>query len=189
MNRLLIASALFLLPASLLAAPPAAAPAAAKGMVKATIKTSMGVIELELDKAKAPITVENFTRYAKDGHYNKTIFHRVIKGFMVQGGGLDDKMKEKSVRAPIKNESANGLSNARGTIACARTSAPDSATAQFYINHKDNNFLDGSADKAGYAVFGKVTQGMDVVDKIAGVPTQSDVPVTPVYIESITITE
>ena len=193
MNRLLIVSALSLLPLSLLAAPPAAAPAA-KGTVKAVIKTSMGSVELELNSEKAPVTVANFIRYAKDGAYDKTVFHRVIKDFMIQGGGMDDKMKERPTRSPIRNESANGLQNLRGTIACARTSAPDSATSQFYINHKDNNSLDGAADHPGYTVFGKVVKGMDVLDKIASVPTQNNgmfqnVPVTPVYIESVSITE
>jgi peptidyl-prolyl cis-trans isomerase A (cyclophilin A) len=154
----------------------------------------MGTVELELDKEKAPTTVANFARYAKDGHYDKTVFHRVIKDFMIQGGGMDAQMKERPTRSPIKNESANGLQNLRGTIACARTSNPDSATSQFYINHKDNNSLDGSADRPGYTVFGKVVKGMDVVDKIAGVPTQNagmfqNVPVTPVVIESVTVQE
>ena len=161
-------------------------------MVTAVVTTSMGVIELELDKAKAPATVENFVKYAQSGHYTKTVFHRIIKGFMIQGGGMDDKLNKKPTLAPVKNESANGLKNLRGTIAMARTSDPDSATCQFFINHVDNAMLDGAPGKAGYSVFGKVTKGLDVVDKIAGVATgfqggMKDVPVTPVYIESVTV--
>ncbi|MBI5497346.1 MAG: peptidylprolyl isomerase [Deltaproteobacteria bacterium] len=170
----------------------AAAPDTQKPTVKAVIKTSMGVIELELDRKKAPLSVDNFVKYAKDGQYTKTIFHRVISNFMIQGGGLDDKMKDRPVRAPVPNESLNGLQNLRGTIAMARTSNPDSATCQFYINLKDNNFLDGQVGKPGYTVFGKVVKGMDVVDKIAASRTGNaggmpDVPVAPVYIESVTV--
>ena len=144
--------------------------------MKATIETSMGSITLELDAAKAPVTVKNFCDYAKGGHYNGTIFHRVIDGFMIQGGGFTAAMDQKPTNAPIKNEATNGLSNARGTIAMARTQVVDSATSQFFINLTDNTFLDHrGADPRGfgYAVFGKVTDGMDVVDKIAKVKTRS----------------
>ena len=145
-------------------------------MKKATIDTSMGTITLELDDAKAPVTVKNFVDYAKAGHYNGTIFHRVIDGFMIQGGGFTAAMDQKPTNAPIKNEATNGLSNARGTIAMARTQVVDSATSQFFINLTDNTFLDHRAPDPrgfGYAVFGKVTDGMDVVDKIAKVKTRS----------------
>ena len=144
--------------------------------MKATIETSMGSITLELDAAKAPVTVKNFCDYAKGGHYNGTIFHRVIDGFMSQGGGFTAAMDQKPTNAPIKNEATNGLSNARGTIAMARTQVVDSATSQFFINLTDNTFLDHRAPDPrgfGYAVFGKVTDGMDVVDKIAKVKTRS----------------
>jgi cyclophilin family peptidyl-prolyl cis-trans isomerase len=155
--------------------------------------TSMGVIRLELDPVKAPVTVKNFLSYVNAGHYNKTIFHRVIDGFMIQGGGFDEKMKEKSTKDPIKNESKNGLSNARGTISMARTSDPDSATAQFFINLVDNVPLDFVSDlKPGYAVFGKVVEGMDVVSAIGKVQVGSfgmyqDVPAKPVVIESVKV--
>jgi cyclophilin family peptidyl-prolyl cis-trans isomerase len=152
------------------------------------LDTSKGPITLELYPDKAPITVENFLKYVDDGFYDNLIFHRVIPGFMIQGGGMTDQMREKqeNKRAPIKNESGNGLTNTRGTIAMARTSDPNSATCQFFINHKDNPSLETGA---GYAVFGKVTQGMDVVDAIAKVSTTNrnghgDVPVTPIYIKS-----
>ena len=144
--------------------------------MKATIETSMGSITLELDAAKAPVTVKNFCDYAKGGHYNGTIFHRVIDGFMIQGGGFTAAMDQKPTNAPIKNEATNGLSNARGTLAMARTQVVDSATSQFFINLTDNTFLDHRAPDPrgfGYAVFGKVTDGMDVVDKIAKVKTRS----------------
>ena len=136
----------------------------------------MGSITLELDAAKAPVTVKNFCDYAKGGHYNGTIFHRVIDGFMIQGGGFTAAMDQKPTNAPIKNEATNGLSNARSTIAMARTQVVDSATSQFFINLTDNTFLDHRAPDPrgfGYAVFGKVTDGMDVVDKIAKVKTRS----------------
>ena len=155
--------------------------------------TSLGKITLELNAEKAPKSVANFMQYAKDGFYNGTVFHRVIPGFMIQGGGFDAKMSQKSTRSPIENEAKNGLKNQRGTIAMARTSNPHSATAQFFINHVDNNNLDyPSFDGWGYAVFGKVTAGMDVVDKIAQVPTgnsgmHQNVPQTPVVIESVKI--
>lgn len=157
------------------------------------MQTNQGKIVIELAPDKAPESVENFMKYARDGFYNGTIFHRVIPGFMIQGGGFDDKMVQKTPRAPIRNEAKNGLSNARGTIAMARTSMPHSATAQFFINHADNRNLDyPSFDGWGYAVFGKVTQGMDVVDKIAQVPTtvsgmHENVPRTPVIIQNVKI--
>ena len=161
------------------------------------LNTNMGTIVLELDADKAPETVANFTQYANDGFYNGTIFHRVIDGFMIQGGGMEPGMKEKTTRAPVKNEADNGLSNARGTIAMARTPDPHSATAQFFINVKDNTFLDfrsPTADGFGYCVFGKVVEGMDVVDKIKGVTTTNagmhqDVPEEDVIIESVEVTE
>ncbi len=157
------------------------------------LQTGQGVITIEFDAAKAPKTVENFLKYAKDGHSNNTIFHRVIPGFMIQGGGFDKEMKEKPTGAPLINEGKNGLKNLRGTIAMARRADPNSATAQFFINHKDNPSLDyPQPDGAGYAVFGKVTKGIEVVDKIAQVPTgnwgmHQNVPVTPVVIESVKI--
>jgi peptidyl-prolyl cis-trans isomerase A (cyclophilin A) len=154
----------------------------------------MGDIVVELDRAKAPKTVENFVQYVKAGHYDGTVFHRVIENFMIQGGGMTADMKEKPVRAPIPLESKNGLENTRGTLAMARTMDPNSATAQFFINTKDNGFLDAarSRDANGYAVFGKVVSGMDVVDKIRAVPTTNkgpyqDVPATPVTINKATL--
>lgn len=155
------------------------------------IKTNMGDIELELNGDKAPESVKNFLKYADEGFYNDTVFHRVIKGFMIQGGGFSQALKRKQTDAPIQNEAKNGLKNKRGTIAMARTRAPHSATSQFFINHVDNTTLDHpSFDGWGYAVFGKVTKGMDIVDKIANVPTGSsggmrDVPNTPIIIESV----
>jgi peptidyl-prolyl cis-trans isomerase A (cyclophilin A) len=153
------------------------------------LDTSKGPITLELYPDKAPITVENFLKYVDDGFYDNLIFHRVIPKFMIQGGGMTEQMqeKQKGKRAPIKNESGNGLSNKRGTIAMARTSDPNSATCQFFINHRDNPDLDTLG--GGYAVFGKVTQGMEVVDAIAEVSRTNraghgDVPVTPIYIKS-----
>ncbi len=152
------------------------------------IKTTKGDIKVELDGEKAPITVENFLSYVNDGFYNGTIFHRVIKNFMIQGGGFTADMKQKPTKEPIKNEAKNGLSNARGTIAMARTSVVDSATSQFFINHRDNNFLDHGERDYGYAVFGKVVEGMDVVDQIAVVETgYQDMPNDTVTIESITV--
>ena len=167
-------------------------------MTQITIKTSMGDIHLELDGDKAPITVENFVSIAKSGYYEGTIFHRVINGFMVQGGGLNADMSNKSSgTAPIQNEANNGLANDRGTVAMARTMEPHSATGQFFINHKDNGFLNHTGENAqgwGYAVFGKVTEGMDVVDAIADVATGSsgghqDVPLEVITIESVTVAE
>lgn len=136
------------------------------------METSKGVIKIELFADKAPITVKNFLKYVDDKHYDGTIFHRVIDGFMIQGGGYTPGMNEKSTRPPIKNEATNGLSNRRGTIAMARTNDPDSATAQFFINVVDNPNLDRREGSAGYCVFGKVIEGMDVVDAIRSVPTR-----------------
>ncbi len=133
------------------------------------VETSLGSFKVELDQDKAPVTVKNFLTYVDDKHYDGTLFHRVKSNFMIQGGGFTAGLKEKATKAPIKNESNNGLSNKRGTIAMARTRAPDSATAQFFINVVDNNFLDGAGGRPGYAVFGKVIDGMDVVDKIKAV--------------------
>ena len=157
---------------------------------KVKLATSAGDIVVELDAAKAPKTVDNFLQYVKAGHYDGTIFHRVIDNFMIQGGGMTADMKEKSTRAPIGLESKNGLTNQRGTIAMARTSDPNSATAQFFINVKDNAFLNQAQakDGNGYTVFGKVISGMDVVDKIKSTPTgPGDVPVTTVVIKSATL--
>ncbi len=159
------------------------------------IKTSVGTIRLELYPEKAPKTVENFLQYVKDGHYNGTIFHRVIDGFMVQGGGFEASYKQKPTRDPVQNEAKNGLKNDIGTVAMARTSAPHSASAQFFINVNNNDFLNAerAQDGWGYAVFGKVVSGMDVVTKIAKTPTgaagpfRSDVPKQPVVIESVTV--
>ncbi len=168
----------------------AAAPAWAQ---QVKLATSMGDIVLELDAAKAPKTVDNFLKYVAAGQYDGTIFHRVIDGFMVQGGGMTPDMKEKSTRAPIPLESANGLANLRGTVAMARTGVPDSATGQFFINLVDNARLDGSEPgRNGYAVFGKVVSGMEVVDKIRTVPVadngpHQNVPVKPVLITKASV--
>lgn len=160
-----------------------------KNMVK--LETSMGDIVIELDKAAAPVTVKNFLTYVEEGFFDGTIFHRVIPNFMIQGGGFTAEMTKKQTHPPIVNEASNGLKNDRGTISMARTSNPNSATAQFFINHKNNNAsLDYVANRnPGYAVFGKVVEGMDVVDKIAGVKTtvrigMRDVPAEPVVIKS-----
>ncbi len=153
------------------------------------IDTSMGTIKVELYADKAPGTVKNFLAYVDDKHFDNTLFHRVIDGFMIQGGGMDAaNKKEKPTKEPIKNESDNGVKNERGTIAMARTDEPNSATAQFFINHKDNDFLnkEKAKDKVGYAVFGKVVDGMEVVDKIAKVETNArDMPTKDVVIKSI----
>jgi cyclophilin family peptidyl-prolyl cis-trans isomerase len=177
--------------ASLGGALPAAAQAAKGGKPVVTLTTSLGVIEVELDADKAPITVKNFLDYVDAGFYDGTIFHRVIPNFMIQGGGFTTKFEQKTTKPPIKNEAQNGLVNARGTLAMARTNVVDSATGQFVINLKDNDFLNhsGPGQAFGYAVFGKVVKGMDVVDKIAAVQTGSkgghqDVPKTDVVIQS-----
>jgi peptidyl-prolyl cis-trans isomerase A (cyclophilin A) len=198
-------------------AQPAAAASKPGGGTAATVKvqmrTSMGEIQLELDAAKAPLTVRNFVEYARAGHYDGTIFHRVIPNFMIQGGGFTADMQQKPTREPIKLESNNGLKNLRGTIAMARTNVPDSATSQFFINVVDNEFLNYRKYEAdtvvqtsrgpqtvpagtvvdGYAVFGKVTSGMDVVDKIRNVATEpragghANVPKEPVVIQSVKV--
>ena len=161
---------------------------------KVKLATSAGDIVVELDAAKAPKTVANFVQYVKDGHYDGTVFHRVIPTFMIQGGGMKADLTEKPTRAPIPLESKNGLSNVRGSIAMARTNDPNSATSQFFINVQDNPRLDAAnaRDGNGYAVFGKVVSGMEVVDKIRAVPTSSkgpydDVPMMPVTINKATI--
>jgi len=160
-----------------------------------TLTTSMGDIVIELDHEKAPKSCENFEQYVRDGHYDGTIFHRVINSFMIQGGGFMPDMMQKATRDPVENEAANGLSNVSGSIAMARTMAPHSATAQFFINLKDNAFLDHPGqDGWGYCVFGKVTKGLDVVEMIKSVDTtnkdgHSDVPVEPVVIEKAEISE
>ena len=161
---------------------------------KVRLATSEGDIVLQLDAAKAPKTVDNFVRYVKAGHYNGTVFHRVIDNFMIQGGGYGTDLREKPVRPPIPLEARNGLSNVRGTVAMARTAVPDSATAQFYINAGDNPFLDAanSRDGNGYAVFGQVVEGMDVVDRIKSVPTAAkgehgNMPLAPIMIRKATL--
>ncbi|MCL5042622.1 MAG: peptidylprolyl isomerase [Gammaproteobacteria bacterium] len=164
-------------------------------MVK--LHTNFGVITLELDAEKAPKTVENFKQYVRDGHYDNTIFHRVISNFMIQGGGFEPGMKQKSTRDPIENEANNGLANKVGTVAMARTSDPHSASAQFFINVSDNDFLNHSAPTMqgwGYAVFGRVVDGLDVVEKIKAVKTTSraghqDVPAEDVIIERAELSE
>lgn len=160
-----------------------------------TLKTNHGDIKLELDFAKAPISANNFVNYAKSGFYNGTIFHRVIKNFMIQGGGMDADLNKKATQKAINNEAKNGLTNARGTVAMARTSDPHSATSQFFINVVDNKFLDHTSESQngwGYCVFGKVVDGMEVVDKIKAVKTTSreghqDVPVDNVVIEKVLV--
>ena len=166
-------------------------------MVKVTMDTSKGVIKLELDAEKAPLTVANFVEYAKSGFYDDTIFHRVIPGFMIQGGGFTFETKQKDTREPIRNEASNGLKNLAGTIAMARTSDPHSATAQFFINSVDNAFLDFKSETPqgwGYAVFGRVVEGMDTVAKIEKVRTGTnfgmrDIPLKEVIIRKVTIEE
>lgn len=170
-----------------------AAPAASAKPPRVLLETSLGNIEIELDQAKAPISVENFLQYVKAGHYDGVAFHRVIPGFMIQTGGFTPDMQQKPTRPAIKNESNNGVSNARGTLAMARTSAPDSASSQFFINLVDNSRLDyPKVSGSGYAVFGKVVNGMDVVDKIGKVQTTTrgqygDVPVQAVIIKKASI--
>ena len=164
-------------------------------MKKVTMETSMGTISLELDDEKAPETVANFVGYAKAGHYDGTIFHRVIDGFMIQGGGFTKDMNQKPTGEPIRNEAMNGLKNRRGTIAMARTMVVDSATSQFFINLVDNDFLDFQSPTPqgfGYAVFGQVVDGMEVVDKIAKVRTgfsgpHQNVPEDPILIKKVSV--
>ncbi|WP_087024316.1 peptidylprolyl isomerase [Thaumasiovibrio subtropicus] len=160
------------------------------------VKTNLGSFVVDLNEEKAPASTQNFLRYVKDGSYEGTIFHRVIPNFMVQGGGFDTELNQVDTYSPIKNESANGLSNKRATIAMARTQIVDSATRQFYINVVDNPYLDGSQSKPGYAVFGEVVSGMNVIDAIAGKPTTTisskhmqNVPIEPIIIESVTLLE
>ena len=166
-------------------------PAAPGGKTLVTLKTSLGDVRIELDSERAPISVENFLAYVDDGFYDGTVFHRVIPNFMVQGGGFDSDMKEKSTRPSIENEAKNGLKNETGTLAMARTSDPNSATSQFFINLVDNDFLNNGSRDFGYAVFARVVGGMDVVEKIAAVPTgnsggHQNVPLDPVLLVSIT---
>jgi len=166
-----------------------AAVAPVKANPRVTLDTTKGKIVIELYPDKAPKTVDNFLKYVKAGHYDGTVFHRVIAGFMIQGGGVDANGSEKTTRPPIENESNNGLSNARGTIAMARTGDPNSATAQFFISVVDNSRLDYSSapQRWGYTVFGKVVEGMDVVDAIAAVRTgANDKPVEPVVVKKAT---
>ncbi len=164
---------------------------------KIKIETTLGDITLELDATKAPTSTENFLSYVKEGHYDGTIYHRVIPNFMVQGGGMNPDMSEKESKAPIKNEANNGLKNLRGTVAMARTNDPHSASSQFFINVKDNAFLDHKSEDMqgwGYAVFGKVVEGMDIVDKIEKVETgttgfHQDVPKDAVILNKVTVVE
>lgn len=162
---------------------------------KVEMKTSMGSMTIELDEEKAPVTVENFVAYANDGFFDGTIFHRVINGFMVQGGGMNPDLSQKENKDPIINEASNGLKNDKGTLAMARTNDPDSATSQFFINHADNASLNyAGKGNPGYTVFGKVVEGMDVVEAIANVETgrtgmYDDVPSEPVIIESVSVVD
>ena len=193
MLRSAFPSALVLLPLAALAVGFAAAAQPAEKNPTVVMKTSMGAVKIELYPDKTPETVKNFLKYVDDGFYSGTIFHRVIDGFMIQGGGFDKVLSKKATRPPIKNEAAYGPKNTVGTLAMARTGDPNSATAQFFINVKDNDFLNyrgDSAQEIGYCVFGKVIEGMDVVNKMKAVPTgtkagMKDVPDTPVVIESI----
>ncbi len=172
-------------------------PVKGEKMTMIRIETSQGVIVAELNSEKAPVTVQNVLNYVRDGFYDGTIFHRVIDGFMVQGGGFDENMETKDTLPPIKNEAGNGLKNVKGTLAMARTSVVDSATAQFFINLADNGFLDHKNETSagfGYAVFGKVVEGMDVVDKIGKVKTGNfrgfqDVPAEHIVLEKVTVVE
>jgi len=170
---------------------PAASPAAAPTGPVVALETSMGTIKIALNKEKAPLSTANFLQYAKSGHYDGTVFHRVIPGFMAQGGGLDAKLTRRETKPPVRNEAKNQLRNLRGTVAMARLSDPDSATDQFFINVKNNASLDFGVS-AGYAVFGEVIEGMDVVDAIVNVPTTTkgdyqNVPITPVVIKKVTV--
>jgi cyclophilin family peptidyl-prolyl cis-trans isomerase len=194
LNGLLLAAGIALAPAGAFAQENST-DTEGNSMVKVTMDTSKGVIRLELDADKAPLTVANFVEYANAGFYDNTIFHRVIPGFMIQGGGFDPDMQQKTTRAAIKNEAGNGLKNLTGTIAMARTSDPHSATAQFFINTVDNAGLDKpKPDGWGYAVFGRVVEGMDTVSAIEKVPTgvsrgMRDVPVEAVIINKVTVEE
>ncbi len=176
-------------------ATPKTRPAAGSGLIRVRVATNKGVIDIDLDSAAAPKTVENFLGYVRSGFYDSTVFHRVIPGFMAQGGGMTANLTKKDTRPPVANEATNGLKNLRGTVAMARTGEPHSATAQFFINLVDNAFLDNTGTTPqtwGYCVFGKVASGMDVVDAIAAVATTrvgpfSDVPKEPVVIQSAKI--
>lgn len=178
-----------------LVAAPAGADDPGSKAPKVELVTSHGSLVLELDPVNAPISTENFLRYVRDGHYDGLIFHRVIAGFMAQGGGYDVNFTQRETRDPIQNESRNGLSNERGTISMARTNDPHSASAQFFINLVDNHRLDGAPGRWGYAVFGRLTEGLDVLDTIGALPTgrggpfPSDVPVRPVVIEQARVLE
>jgi peptidyl-prolyl cis-trans isomerase A (cyclophilin A) len=157
-------------------------------------ETTLGTFTIELFDDKAPISAENFRQYARDGHFDGTVFHRVIPNFVIQGGGLTENMDQKETRAPIKNEADNGLKNLRGTLSMARTQAKDSATSQFFVNLVDNAFLDHGSRDFGYAVFGKISEGMDVIDKIAATKTgrrgyHDDVPVEAITVLSATVVE
>jgi cyclophilin family peptidyl-prolyl cis-trans isomerase len=157
-------------------------------------QTSLGDFSIELNTAEAPITCQNFLEYIAAGHFTDTVFHRVIPNFVIQGGGMTADMNQKKTRAPIKNEASNGLKNRRGTLSMARTNDPHSATSQFFVNLKDNAFLDPGPGNPGYAVFAYVSEGMSVVDKIAAVPTGSrgfhdDVPLEPVVVHAVTVVE
>ena len=190
-------AATFLSAVSLLLASIGVATANSGDKVMVEMHTSKGLITLELDAEKAPVTVANFIEYVNSGHFDGTIFHRVIPGFVIQGGGLESGMKEKPTQAPIENEADNGLKNVTGSICMARTNDPHSATSQFFINLKDNQFLDHTEKSPqgwGYAVFGQVTGGMDVVEAIAAVQTgnagfHQDVPVEDIVVEKVTITD
>ena len=190
-------AAAFLSAVSLVLASIGVATANSGDKVMVEMHTSKGLITLELDAEKAPVTVANFIEYVKSGHFDGTIFHRVIPGFVIQGGGLESGMKEKPTQAPIENEADNGLKNVTGSICMARTNDPHSATSQFFINLKDNQFLDHTEKSPqgwGYAVFGQVTGGMDVVEAIAAVQTgnagfHQDVPVEDIVVEKVTITD
>jgi len=158
------------------------------------VTTNLGELTVQLDEKNAPLSSQNFLRYVEDGSYVGTIFHRIIPGFMAQGGGFDKDLQRRPSYEPIKNESANGVSNARATIAMARTQDPDSATRQFYINYQNNSFLDAQGSRPGYAVFGKVVKGFSVIEKMAEIPTTTirsigmkDVPQQPIVIKAITI--
>jgi peptidyl-prolyl cis-trans isomerase A (cyclophilin A) len=185
---------MILLTAALIVAQAAASPSPSPSPAGpvATVETSMGRIRIALDQEKSPISVANFAKYARSGHYAGTVFHRVMPNFMIQGGGMTPELQEKPTMPPIRNEARNGVRNTRGSVAMARTNDPNSATSQFFINLKDNPFLDFGIQGAGYAVFGQVIDGMDVVDKIAAVRTKTagpyeNVPVTPVVIKSVKV--
>jgi peptidyl-prolyl cis-trans isomerase A (cyclophilin A) len=185
--RTIVLASVVLIAAVLLAGAARADTSQAKGNPVVVLETTHGDIEITLEAEKAPISTENFLAYVDSGHYDGTVFHRVIPNFMIQGGGYDAGLSQKRTRAPIKNEADNGLKNVRGTVAMARTAEVDSATSQFFINVVDNPFLDHGVRDFGYAVFGRVTAGMDVVDRIAAVPTgvrsgMRDVPLEPVKI-------